>query len=95
MEFTQGLRSTEGCHADSIMGPAGPAQEKDQGVHRGQQRTSADYSTPTQRKQGQELDLAPHTDCHTATNDPLTFREGRHTQQSAGGQAKPTLKDVG
>lgn len=76
MELTQGLRSTEGGHADPIMGPAGLGQEKDQGVHRGQQRTSPDYSTATQRSKGQELDLAPHTDCHTATNDLLTFREG-------------------
>lgn len=67
------------------MEPAGPGQEKDQGVHRGQQRTSPEYFTAILRSKGQELNLVPHTDCHTVTNDLLTFREGRHAQQSAGG----------
>lgn len=85
MEFTQGLRSTEGCHAEPVMGPAGPGQEKDQGVYRRQQRTSPEYFIVTQRSKERGLDLVPHIDSHTVTNDLLTFREGRHTRQSAGG----------
>lgn len=64
---------------DSIMGPAGPGTA---------QRTTAYLSRILhchQRSKGQGLDLVPHTDSHTVTNDLLTFREEPHTQQSAGG----------
>lgn len=49
------------------MRPAGPGEKRNQGVYGGQQRTSPEYFTATQRSKRRELDLVPHTDCHTAT----------------------------